>query len=152
MAINESVLFTSIEKVYSSGSLFKIDIGTPPQQSVQSWHGTNLYCAHSVATHGLLSKNPDHGPPGIYSFSDSHIWKTQFYCFYTLSGTGRAWSVIIELAISAAKYVKVSKIQRCSQVEDTAVVAIWFHGLHFSEFKEEIIWPRWVPALEIPAA
>ena len=151
-AINESDPFTfTIKQVFSLGSLYKIVLGTPPHQSVRSWHGTNLYCAHSVALQGLLGKRPDHGPPGIYSFSDSQIWKTLFYCFYTLSGTGRAWTVIIELAIADAKYQTVAKVQRCSQVADTTVVAVWFHGLHYSEFKEELIWPTWCPDCEIPA-
>ena len=149
-AINETDLSSfTIRKVFPLGSLYKIALGSPPHHSVRSWHGTNLYCAHSVALYGLLGKKPDHGPHGIYSFSDSHIWKTQFYCVYTLSGTGRAWTVITEIAIADAKYQTVSKIQRCSQVEDTTVVAVWLHGLHYSEFAEELIWPRWCPECEI---
>ena len=151
-AINESDPSTfTIKQVFPLGSLYKIDLGTPPHQSVRSWHGTNLYCAHSVALHGLRGKKPDHGPFGIYSFSDSQIWKTPFYCFYTLSGTGRAWTVIVELAIADAKYQTIAKVQWCSQMADTTVVAVWLHGLHYSEFREELIWPTWCPECEISA-
>ena len=153
VAIDDNDLSSfTIRKVFPLGSLFKIALGTPPDGSVRSWHGTNLYCAHSVAVHGLFGKKPDHGPHGIYSFSDKQIWKIQFYCYYTLSGTGRAWTVITEIAIADAKYQAVSKIQRCSHVEDTTVVAVWLHGLHYSEFTEEIIWPRWCPECEIFSA
>ena len=98
---------------------------------------------------GLLCNKPKHGPDGIYSFSDNYIDKIHFYCDYTLSGTGRAWTVIIEIAI-VDKYKTVSRVQRCTQAEDTTVVAVWLHGLHHSEFTEERIWPRWCPECEIP--
>ena len=152
VAISDSDLSASvISKVFSSGSLFKIAIGSPTSRSLRSWHSTNLYCAHSIAVRGLLSNKPDHGPDGIYSFSDNHSDKIHSYCDYTLSGTGRAWTVIIEIAIVDTKYKTVSRVQRCSQVEDTSVVAVWLHGLHHSEFTEERIWPRWCPECEIPS-
>ena len=139
----------SIQKVFPLGSLFKIELGTPPDHSDRSWHGTNLYCAHSVAKHGLRGSTPQHGPFGVYSFNDSRVWKMQFYCVYTLSGTGRAWTAIVELAIPDGKYQTVSKVQWCSQAEDTTIVAVWLHGLEYSEFRSEFIWPTWNPELEI---
>ena len=76
-------------KSFSSGSFFKIAIGSPTAHSLRSWHGTNLYCVHSIFARGMLSNKPNHGPDGIYSFSDKHIDKINFYCDYVLSGTGR---------------------------------------------------------------
>ena len=149
-AIDESDFSTfSIKKVFPLGSLFKIELGKPPDHSDRSWHGTNLYCAHPVAKHGLRGRTPQHGPFGVYSFNDSRVWKMQFYCVYTLSGTGRAWTAIVELAIPDGKYQTVSKVQWCSQAEDTTIVAVWLHGLEYSEFRSEFIWPTWNPELEI---
>ena len=92
---------------------------------------------------------PNHGPDGIYSFSDKHINKIPSYCDYVLSGTGRAWTVVIETEITD-KYETISKTQCCTQVQGTSVVAIWIHGLHHADFSNERIWPRWRPELEIP--
>ena len=149
-AIDESDSSTfSIKQVFARGSLFKIELGTPPPHSHRSWHGTNLYFAHSVAKHGLRSSTPPHGPFGVYSFSDSRVWKVPFYCVYTLSGTGRAWTVIVELAIREGKYQTVSKVQWCAQAQDITMVAVWFHGVEHSEFTGESIWPTWNPELEV---
>ena len=136
-------------KSFHWGPSSKSILGRPPHHSVRSWHGTNLYCAQSVAKHGLRGSTPDHGPFGVYSFNDSRVWKMQFYCVYTISGTGRAWTAIVELAIPDGKYQTVSKVQWCSQAEDTTIVAVWLHGLEYSEFRSEFIWPTWNPELEI---
>ena len=124
-------------------------IRPPTANYLRSWHGTNLYCVHSIFVLGLLPHMPKHGPDGIYTLSDKDINNTPFYCDYVLSGTGRAWTAIIETE-TIDEYVKVSRIQRCSQASGTPVVAIWFHGLHHDEFSEERIWPRWRPDCEIP--
>ena len=139
----------NIRKSFSSGSLFKIVVRSPTANSLRSWHGTNLYCAYSIFVLGLLSNTPNHGPDGIYSFSDKHINKIPFYCDYVLSGTGRAWTAIIETEI-ADTYETIAKVQRCTQAPGTSVVAIWIHGLHHAEFSNERIWPRWCPECEIP--
>ena len=153
VAIDDNDLSSfTIRKVFPLGSLFKIALGTPPDGSVRSWHGTNLYCAHSVAVHGLFAKKTDHGPHGIYSFSDNQIWKIQFYCYYTLSGSGCAWAVFAQFAVPIGKSKKVSTDQRCAQAEDILMTALWFHGLEQREFSTEYIWPPWDPALEIHEA
>ena len=139
----------NIRKSFPSGSLFKVAVRAPAVNSLRSWHGTNLYCAYSIFVLGLLANMPNHGPDGIYSFSDKHINKIPSYCDYVLSGTGRAWTVVIETEISD-KYETISKTQCCTQVQGTSVVAIWIHGLHHADFFNERIWPRWRPELEVP--
>ena len=138
-----------IRRSFPSGSLFKVAVRAPAVNSLRSWHGTNLYCAYSIFVLGLLANMPNHGPDGIYSFSDKHINKIPFYCDYVLSGTGRAWTVVIETEI-ADTYETISNIQRCTQAQGTSVVAIWIHGLHHADFSNERIWPRWRPELEVP--
>ena len=129
------------------GSLFKIAVRAPAANTTRSWHGSNLYSAHSIFVSGLLANRPDNGPVGIYSFGDDRIKKTSSYCHYVLSGSGRAWSAIIETGIPNS-WKTVSKIQRCTQAQNTTVVAIWIHGLDHRDFSDERIWPRWRPEVE----
>ena len=139
----------SIKQVFPHGSLFKIEFETHPRHSERCWHGTNLYFAHSLAMHGPCNSTPAHGPNGVYCFPDRRLWKVPFYCVYTLSGTGRAWTAIVELAVPDGKYQTVSKDQRCAQAQDITMIAVWFHGVEHSEFIGEFIWPTWNPDLEV---
>ena len=137
----------NLRRSFPLGFLFKIAVRVPAANTIRSWHGSNLYSAHSIFVSGLLANRPDNGPVGIYSFGDDRIKKTSSYCDYVLSGSGRAWSVIIETGIPKS-YETVSKIQRCTQAQSTTVVAIWIHGLDHGDFSHERIWPRWCPEVE----
>ena len=137
----------NLRKSFPLGFLFKIAVRVPAANTIRSWHGSNLYSAHSIFVLGLLANRPDNGPVGIYSFGDDYIKKTSSYCDYVLSGSGRAWSVIIETGIPKS-YETVSRIQRCTQAQNTTVVAIWIHGLDHRDFSHERIWPRWCPEVE----
>ena len=136
-----------LRKSFPLGFLFKVAVREPAVNTLRSWHGTNLYCAYSIFALGLLANRPDNGPDGIYSFSDKYINKIPSYCDYVLSGSGRAWTVIIETEILDT-YETISNIQRCTQAQGTSVVAIWIHGLHHADFSNERIWPRWCPEVE----
>ena len=142
----------AIMSAFPYGSLFKIEIAKHPRYSERCWHGTNLYCAHSLFMHGPRNNIPANGPTGVYCFTDLRLQKVPFYCVYTLSGSGRAWTVFVELAVPDDKYKRVSKDQRCAQARDITMTAIWFHGVEHPEFSAEYIWPTWNPDLEVHEA
>ena len=144
---DEDLSAFNLRRAFHLGSLFKIAVRAPPANTTRSWHGSDLYSAHSIFVSGLLGNKPDNGPFGIYSFGDDRIKKISYYCHYVLSGSGRAWSAIIETGIPNS-WKTVSKIQRCTQAQDTTVVAIWIHGLDHRDFSDERIWPRWRPEVE----
>ena len=142
----------AITGAFPSGSLFRIEIAVHPPHMERCWHGSNLYCAHSLFTQGPLNYTPSNGPSGVYCFTNLRGHKVLHYCYYTLSGSGCAWAVFAQFAVPIGKSKKVSTDQRCAQAEDILMTALWFHGLEQREFSAEYIWPTWDPALEIHEA
>ena len=64
-----------LRKTFPLGFLFKVAVREPAANMIRSWHGSNLYSAHSIFVLGLLANRPDNGPDGIYSFGDNYINK-----------------------------------------------------------------------------
>ena len=134
---------------FPRGSFFKISIAEASANRGRYWHGSNLYVINSAVRNGLRNQTADHGPPGIFCFSDTRAHKVSSYCYHILSGSGCAWTVIAELAIDPHRTRKFSVDQKVADEADVALVALWFHGVSQCEFNCEYIWPPWEPSLEV---
>ena len=139
----------SLTRGFPRGSLYKMPVADPPPNSGSYWHGSILYVTYSLVRHGMRNHTPDHGPTGVYCFSDCRAQKVAGYCYYVLSGTGCAWTAIAELAICPTRTKKFSHDQCVADESNVTLVAIWFHGISQVEFSFEYIWPLWDPSLEV---
>ena len=139
----------TISQGFPTGSLFRLRIAEHPRHTETFWHGSNLYCATSLYMQGPANHEPANGPSGVYCFTDARANKVAYYCHYVLSGSGRAWAAIAQLAIPATKTKKFSTDQRYAQAQDITITALWFHTVSQDQFVAEYIWPCWDPTLEI---
>ena len=137
---------------FPRGTFFRMLLLEAIANRSRYWHGSNLYVINSAVRNGLRNQTADHGPRGVFCFSDTRAHKVSSYCYYILSGSGCAWTVIAELAIDPYRTRKFSVDQTFADEADVALVALWFHGVSQNEFNCEYIWPLWEPSLEVPTS
>jgi len=141
-----------LRSTFAKGTFFRMRKKTcDAKKGKRYWHGLNMYVVKSVVDKGLRNYLPNHGPSGVYCFADVRAYKTASYCYYVLSGTGCAWTVVAELAIDPSHVKKYAHDQYVADETNVTLVALWFHGVSQNEFTNEWIWPVWNPSLEVPS-